>query len=246
MGVSQAGTHRLAIVTETTRMAMPEVHIGLFPDVGGSYFLSRLPGKIGRWLALTGETIKAADALYCGLADTYLPSGALPELLAMLRSLPVGSASDISHAVRKFAAPYARDLGPGLLAEQRDCIDRLFAGDTVSAIALALEQEAGDFAASALASLRRGSPVMLCVTLEQLRRGAAMTVADCLRMERAMVRRCFERTEVLEGIRARVIEKDNEPRWSPSTLAEVDETMVDAFFEPVWPADAHPLRQLEG
>jgi hypothetical protein len=85
---------------------------------------------------------------------------------------------------------------------------------------------------------------MLCVTLEQLRRGAGMTLAECLRMERDMVRHCFSRTEVLEGIRARVIEKDNAPRWSPPALADVDAAMVQAFFEPVWPDHAHPLREL--
>jgi enoyl-CoA hydratase/carnithine racemase len=244
MGISQAGAQRLAIVTEKTRMAMPEVHIGLFPDVGGSHFLSRMPGQLGRWLALSGETITAADALYTGLADVFLPSAQLAELAAMITSHPAHDAATLSAAIREFAAPYSADAGRSRLAGQRERIDRLFSADTMANIMSSIEQESDGFAAATLAAMRRGSPLMLCVTLEQLRRGADMTLADCLRMERDMVRHCFDRTEVLEGIRARVIEKDNAPRWSPSTLVEVDEAMIAAFFEPVWPAHAHPLRDL--
>jgi enoyl-CoA hydratase/carnithine racemase len=244
MGISQAGAQRLAIVTEKTRMGMPEAHIGLFPDVGGSHFLSRMPGQLGRWLALSGETIGAADALYCGLADVYLPSALLPGLIAMLAERPIDDAAALQNLVRDYAAPYAGDAGASRLAAQREAIDRRFSMDTVSAISAALEQEPDEFSAATLAAMRRGSPLMLCVTLEQLRRGAGMTLAECLRMERDMVRHCFSRTEVLEGIRARVIEKDNAPRWSPPALADVDAAMVQAFFEPVWPDHAHPLREL--
>ncbi|MBK4733854.1 enoyl-CoA hydratase/isomerase family protein [Noviherbaspirillum pedocola] len=244
MGITQAGKQRLAIVTERTRMAMPEVHIGLFPDVGGSHFLTRMPGQLGRWLALSGETISAADALHANLADVFLPAALLPELMGMLGQHAARDAADIVNMIREFAAPHVRDAGHGRLADARERIDRLFAADTVSAIVSGLKQEGDDFAAATLHAMERGSPLMLCVTLEQLRRGAGMSLAECLRMERDMVRHCFERTEVLEGIRARVIEKDNAPRWSPASLADVDEAMVTAYFEPVWPAHMHPLREL--
>ena len=112
------------------------------------------------------------------------------------------------------------------------------------AIAASLENDESEFAQKTIASLRRGSPLLLCVTLEQLRRGAGMTVADCLRMERTMVRHSFEGREVLEGIRARVIEKDNAPQWSPATLDEVGQEQVAHFFSPAWPSYAHPLRAL--
>jgi enoyl-CoA hydratase/carnithine racemase len=247
MGVSQGGAQTcLRIVTEKTAMAMPEVHIGLFPDVGGSYFLSRAPGRLGDWLALTGQTINAADALYAGMADVALPSQALPELLAALESQPLSSGAEVMAMIRAYAAPYAADFKPenSLLAVNRDAIDRHFAHDGMAAIVASLESDAGEFSQKTLASLRRGSPLLLCVTLEQLRRGAAMTVAECLRMERTMVRHSFEGKEVLEGIRARVIEKDNAPQWSPATLDEVSAEQVEQFFSPVWPDYAHPLRAL--
>ena len=247
MGVAQGGPQsRLRIVTDKTAMAMPEVHIGLFPDVGGSYFLSRAPGKLGAWLGLTGLTIGAADAIQAGMADVYLPSAALPELLSALESQPLAASADVTALVHAYAAPYvaACSAEGSMLATHREDIDRHFGHDTVPAIVASLESDGGAFAEKNLAALRRGSPLLLCVTLEQLRRGADMSVADCLRMERTMVRHSFESTEVLEGIRARVIEKDNAPRWSPATLDEVSAAHVEQYFSQVWPAYAHPLRDL--
>jgi enoyl-CoA hydratase/carnithine racemase len=188
--------------------------------------------------------MRAADALHAGLADLFVPSAKLSELLEMIANTRVGDAAGLTAAIRDFAAPFLRDAGRSQLATQRERIDRLFSGETVAAILSALEAEQDAFAEATLAAMQRGSPLMLCVTLEQLRRGAQMTLAQCLRMERDMVRHSFERTEVLEGIRARVIEKDNAPRWSPPSVADVDESMVSAFFEPVWPDYAHPLRGL--
>ena len=247
MGVSQGGPHtRLRIVTDKTAMAMPEVHIGLFPDVGGSYFLSRSPGKVGDWLALTGQTVSAADALYADLADVALPASALPELYSALETQPFASGAEVIALIHASAAPYVAGFKPedSMLAANREAIDRHFAHHKVPAIIASLESDGGEFASKTLAALRRGSPLLLCVTLEQLRRGADMTVAECLRMERTMVRHSFEGQEVLEGIRARVIEKDNAPQWSPATLDEVTDEQIGQFFSPVWPDHAHPLRAL--
>lgn len=247
MGVAQGGPDsRLRIVTDRTAMAMPEVHIGLFPDVGGSYFLSRAPGKLGTWLGLTGQTIGAADALYADMADVCLPAAALPELLAALESQPFASSADVPALVRSYAAPYVAAFDPdtSMLAMHREDIDRHFGHDTITAMVASLEKDGSEFSLKNLAALRRGSPLLLCVTLEQLRRGAGMTVADCLRMERTMVRHSFESTEVLKGIRARVIEKDNAPQWSPATLEEVSPAQVEHYFSEVWPTYAHPLRDL--
>ena len=116
---------------------------------------------------------------------------------------------------------------------------------SVVQITASLAQDSDPFAQSAHALMLQRSPLMMCVTLEQLRRGASMAVADCLRMERTMVRRCFEHGEVLEGVRAVVIDKDNRPAWRPSTLAQVTPDMVERFFTPAWPQHAHPLRTLE-
>jgi enoyl-CoA hydratase/carnithine racemase len=245
MGISRTGPQsRLCIVTERTRLAMPEVHIGIFPDVGGSYFLSRAPGEIGTWLGVAGEVIGPADALVAGLADLYVQSNRLPALTAMLAEW---DGVDLPAAIRAFASPDgARPVaGPSLLAEARESIDRHFSQQSVQAIVTSLASDPTDFAQKTLATMQQGSPLLMCVTLEQLRRGRHLDVAHCLRMERDLVRRCFEHADALEGIRARVIDKDNAPRWSPATLQEVTTEMVEAFFEPVWPAWAHPLRHLQ-
>lgn len=245
MGVGQSGPScQMRIVTERTKMAMPEVNIGLFPDVGGSYFLSRAPGRIGAYLGVTGEVIGAADALYAGLADVFLPAAQLPTLLTMLQS---NTDTDPRAAIRAFAAPFRNEIDPagGMLAVERAMLDRHFAHDAVAGIVASLAQDPNTFAQKTLAAMRKRSPLMMCVTLEQLRRGASMSVADCLRMERTMVRRCFEHGEVLEGVRAVVIDKDSNPRWSPATLDAVTPKMIAPFFESAWPAHAHPLRALD-
>lgn len=243
MGIAQSGPScQLRIVTERTKMAMPEVNIGLFPDVGGSYFLSRTPGQLGIFLGVTGEVIGAADALYAGLADVFVPSAQLPALTSVLET----TTADHRAAVRRFAAPFQDqvDLAGSTLATERNRIDRHFAHDDVKQIAASLAQDDSAFAQKILAVMQKRSPLLMCVTLEQIRRGAALDVADCLRMERTMVRRNFENGEILEGVRAVVIDKDNAPRWNPATLDAVTPEMIARFFDPAWPAYAHPLRTL--
>ncbi len=243
MGVSQGGPEcRVRIVTERTKMAMPEVNIGLFPDVGGSYFLSRAPGQLGNYLSLTGLTIGAADALYAGLADHFVPEAQMTALAALIES---GAGTQLRAAVEAFAAPYKGAAGIGVLEAQRAVIDRHFAGGSVAAIMRSLESDDGEFAQKALQAMQTRSPLMMAVTLELLRRGTSLGVADCLRLERTLVRHNFEHGEVLEGVRALVIDKDNAPRWSPATLDEVTPQMVQRFFTPVWPDYAHPLRHLD-
>jgi enoyl-CoA hydratase/carnithine racemase len=242
MGIAQGGPQcGLRIVTERTRMAMPEVNIGLFPDVGGSYFLSHAPGKLGDYLGLTGLTIAAADALYVGLADVFVPSRELPALNALIASTP---GAQLAQAIRDFAAAFAGEAGPSELAAHVGAIDAHFGCESVQAIMESLARDESPFAQKALAAMRQRSPLMMCVTREMLVRGATMEVADCLRMERSVVRRNFEHGEVLEGVRALVIDKDNAPKWNPPALEQVTPAMVARFFEPVWPAFAHPLGHL--
>ncbi|MCS0809440.1 enoyl-CoA hydratase/isomerase family protein [Massilia agilis] len=242
MGIAQGGPDcGLRVVTERTKMAMPEVNIGLFPDVGGSYFLSHAPGRLGRYLGLTGLTIGAADALYVGLADAFVPSAQLSALRKTIESTP---AALLPEAIQELAAPFAEQVGPSELASHRDLIDRHFAAESVSAVLASLASDDTPFAQKALAAMRQRSPLMMCVTDELLARGAKMDVAGCLRMERSVVRRNFENGEVIEGVRALVIDKDNQPKWNPPTLEEVTAQMVAKFFEPVWPDYAHPLRHL--
>ncbi|MFC5513984.1 enoyl-CoA hydratase/isomerase family protein [Massilia jejuensis] len=243
MGIAQGGPGTgLRIVTERTKMAMPEVNIGLFPDVGGSHFLSHAPGRLGNYLGLTGLTIGAADALYADLADVFVPGAQLGALHALVETTPGAQLAD---AIRRFGARFAADAGDSVLRAQRAAIDLHFGAGSVAAIMASLEGEDSAFAQKALGAMRQRSPLMMCVTHEMLVRGASMQVADCLRMERSLVRRNFEHGEVLEGVRALVIDKDNAPRWNPATLQEVKPEMVEAFFAPAWPAHAHPLRHLD-
>jgi enoyl-CoA hydratase/carnithine racemase len=148
--------------------------------------------------------------------------------------------------LREAIAAFAAGFKPacGVLEAERAAIERHFAADSVAAIMASLAGDEGAFAQKALKAMRTRSPLMMCVTLELLNRGAALDVADCLRMERNVVRRNFEHGEVLEGVRALVIDKDNAPKWSPASLEEVTEEMVAGFFVPPWPAHAHPLRHL--
>ena len=242
MGIAQSGPDsRVRIVTGRTKMAMPEVNIGLFPDVGGSYFLSRAPGGLGRYLGVTGVTIGAADALYAGLADHYVPADALELLHAILESTP---GAELVEAIAAFAQPFQGAAGAGRLEANRADIDRHFGAGSVPAIAASLEADGGEFARATVAMMATRSPLMMCVTHELIERGAGLDMAACLRMERALVRRVFENGEVIEGVRALVIDKDNAPRWRPPSIAEVGEELVASWFAPVWPGHAHPLRHL--
>ncbi len=242
MGIAQGGPDcGLRIVTERSKVAMPEVNIGLFPDVGGSHFLSHAPGQLGQYLGLTGLTIGAADAIYVGLADLFVPGEKMGELMALVEATP---GAGLPAAIRAFAAPFASAAGASELQAQRVVIDAHFGAASVAAIMESLARDENPFAQKALKAMRQRSPLMMCVTRELLQRGAALDVADCLRMERSLVRHNFEHGEVLEGVRALVIDKDNLPAWNPATLEEVTPEMVAKFFEPVWPEYAHPLRHL--
>jgi enoyl-CoA hydratase/carnithine racemase len=231
MGLSQGS--RLRIVGERTRMGMPEVAIGFFPDVGGSYFLSRLPGMLGRYLALTGLKIGAADALYCQLADLYLPPAGIASVANDLSALHWSSDrfGDLQRFLQaRAAAPESAPTLPAL----RECIDLHFSKASVAAILSSLESETGgEFAAWAgeTAQLMHSrSPTLMSVTLRQLQRGAGMSLADCFRMELGMAAYSFEQGDFLEGVRAVLIEKDNKPRWRPSRIEDVTDSMIDAWF----------------
>jgi enoyl-CoA hydratase/carnithine racemase len=245
MGIAQGASVR--IVGERTRIGMPEVAIGFFPDVGGSYFLSRMPGKLGVYLALTGVQIRAADALYSRLADIYLPPAAIASLHDSLAQLRWSQSppADLRRFIDERAAPQG---GPAPLAALRDSIDTHFAHSTVGAIVSSLEQETSndtDWAHETAKLMRSRSPTMLSVTLRQLQRGAHLSLADCFRMELGMAAHTFEQGDFLEGVRAVLIDKDNSPRWQPHRIEEVTEAMVEGFFRERWSAAAHPLANLE-
>ncbi len=247
MGIGQGA--RVRLVTQRTQMAMPETNIGLFPDVGGGYFLSRCPGHVGEYLALTGQTLGAGDAIAWGLADVFMPSDGLPTLIEALCDQPMDNAAQVGAAVaaRSHAVPAAP------LLAHRSAIDTHFAHADVASIADSLKADAGDWASHTLQALRKRSPLMLAVTLEQVRRARGMSLADDLRMERGLVRHCFglrpghvdkAPSETVEGIRALAVDKDHAPRWNPPRIEDVTPAMVAAFFDSPWPAHAHPLRAL--
>ncbi len=241
MGISQGASLRL--VTERTKMAMPETAIGLFPDVGGGYFLSRCPGHVGEWLALTGDTIGAGDAIAFGLADGCLP---LDAQAAVWDALGTQAFAD-GAAVQAFVATkmIATDAQ---LTGARGQIDQYFSLADAPAIVAALEAAGSDWARTTAATLRKRSPLMLHVVLEQIRRARGMDLAADLRMERDMVRHCFflrpGQSETVEGIRALAVDKDHSPRWNPTRIEDVSPELVAQFFESPWPAHAHPLAAL--
>jgi enoyl-CoA hydratase/carnithine racemase len=245
LGIAQGSA--LRIVGDRTRIAMPEVAIGFFPDVGASYFLSRLPGALGIYLALTGVQIRGADALYSQLADVCLPPAAIASLTRDLSTLNWGD--DRPADLRRFIhARAAQGVPAPDLSLLRPVIDDHFSHPTVPAILESLAAETrSDYAdwARQTAKLMRGrSPTMLCVTFRQLQRGRDMSLAACFRMELAMAQQCFEQGDFLEGVRALLIDKDNSPRWNPGRIEDVTDAMVDAFFRSRWTAGAHPLARL--
>jgi len=222
VGVSVHGSHRVG--DETVTFAMPETGIGLFPDIGGSYFLSRMPGEIGMYLALTGERLTTADALYAGILTHFVPAHATEELLAALQA---GNAPDF--ALRSFAE--AAGLAP--LAAQREDIDPLFSEDSLDGIFAALDADGGDWARTTLQTVRRKSPTSLKITFRQIRMGARMDFDACMRMEYRMVNRVMAGHDFYEGVRATIIEKDNMPRWRPTQVAQITDSNVDAYFAPL-------------
>jgi enoyl-CoA hydratase/carnithine racemase len=246
MGIAQGST--LRIVGARTRMAMPEVAIGFFPDVGGSHFLSRLPGALGVYLALSGVQIGGADALYCGLADLYLPPDTISSLTDDLVALPWNHdpAPDLKRFIQARAASH---VSPPTLRRLRPAIDAHFSKASVPAILTSLEAERSaeyrDWAQQTAKLMRSRSPTMLCVTLRQLEKGGNMSLAACFRMELGMAAQCFEQGDFLEGVRAVLIDKDNAPHWRPSRIEDVTDAMVDVFFRERWTAAAHPLATLE-
>ena len=241
MGISQGAALRL--VTERTKVAMPETAIGLFPDVGGGYFLSRCPGHTGEWLALTGESIGVDAALALGLADGRIALEAQAPLWESLGAEGFENAGAVTAFVNtKIIAANACQISA------RALIDQYFSLASVSEIVAALEAADGEWEQHTAATLRKRSPLMLSVVLEQIRRARTMDLAHDLRMERDMVRHCFYlrpgQSETLEGIRALAVDKDHAPRWNPARIEDVTPEMVAPFFESPWPAWAHPLSAL--
>jgi enoyl-CoA hydratase len=223
IGISAHASHR--IVTETTNIAMPEVSIGLIPDVGGTYLLSHAPGELGTHLALTGGSVGAADALALGFADYHVrtvEANGLANFLAKARTR-----SEVEAILVDFRTP----AGDAPLLRERNWIDQVYAADEVETICERLKEREEPAAAEALKSIERNSPTSLKATLRALRKARAFgKLAPCLDMELSLVSHCFQSHDLVEGIRAAIIDKDRNPSWSPAELEKVGGRAVENFF----------------
>jgi enoyl-CoA hydratase len=229
-GVGIALPSRYRVATERTTFAMPETGIGLFPDVGGGWFLPRMPDHIGLWLALTGARIKAADCELVGVATDYLESATIPAFKARLIADPA--------AVETVLTEYEADAGRPPLGAEQDHIARLFAGDSVEAIFAALAADGGEWAARQLAILKTKSPHSMKVTFRLMQLGAnSASFAEHMAMEYRIGARQVATPDFREGVRAVIVEKDNAPAWNPPTLDGVTAASVEAVFAPLPPAE---------
>ena len=223
-GVGVGAHANTRVVTETSKMAMPEVGIGFIPDVGGAYLLSRAPGSLGLHVALTGAPFSGADAIALGFADHYVPHDKLDALRQAIAADGVESAIAV-HAVEPPASQ---------LAAQRDWIDDCYAGDTVADIVAALRGHGAGPANDAANLIATRSPVALSVTLEAVRRAAKLdTLEDVLAQDYRVSSASLRSHDLVEGIRAQLVDKDRNPKWSPASLAQVSAADVEAYFAPV-------------
>lgn len=227
VGISLPCTYRVA--TENTRLAMPETGIGLFPDVGGGWYLPRLPGRVGQWMALTGARLDPSECVYLGLATHYVPNASLDEAVERIVKSPSRLQGMLGAAATKLPEPK--------IADKVAAINRAFASDRLEEILAALEADESDWANSELATLGSKSPLSCKVSLRLLAEGAnRSSFAQEMEVEYALAGRVVRTHDFREGVRALLIDKDNDPKWDPPTPEGVTDEMVDALFAPL-PAD---------
>ncbi|WP_299082880.1 enoyl-CoA hydratase/isomerase family protein [uncultured Paraglaciecola sp.] len=248
LGLMSGASHR--IVTETSRIAMPEISIGLYPDVGGSYFLNAMPPGCGLFLGLTGASINAADALYSNLADYYMPQEAKQGLMDKLLGANwqvAEFAQTLSDICLEVQTDFHLALPKSNLKNYQDKLGALAHHVDVSQAVkfiLALDSADDKWLSKAQKTLQAGSPITAHLVFEQLQRGKNMTLAECFQMELGMSCQCGEYGEFQEGVRALMIDKDNQPNWRFKSVEQVPSAVVDYFFDTIWSQEAHPLAQL--
>ncbi|MDZ4366359.1 MAG: enoyl-CoA hydratase/isomerase family protein [Afipia sp.] len=222
VGVSVHGSHRVA--TEKLTFAMPETGIGLFPDVGGTWFLPRCPGETGMYLGLTGTRLKAADAIYAGIADAYVPSARLETLKDRL-----AGGADPRVALREVV----EEEGPAPLASMQKEIGGHFSKGSIAEVISSLRADGGEWAMKTADTIEAKSPTSTLVAFRQIREGAALDFEDCMKLEYRLIERFVKGHDFYEGVRAVVIDKDQAPKWKPATLAEMSAGDVDGYFAPL-------------
>ncbi|XP_048164971.1 3-hydroxyisobutyryl-CoA hydrolase, mitochondrial isoform X1 [Corvus hawaiiensis] len=232
VGVSVHGHFRVA--TEKTLFAMPETAIGLFPDVGGGYFLPRLSGKIGYYLALTGCRLKGRDVLKAGIATHFVESEKLPALEKDLIALKSPSKEKIADLLNSYHMKCTVDQEKEfVLDEHMEKINSIFSANSMEEIVKKLKQDGSPFAMKQLETINKMSPTSLKLTLRQLREGASMSLQEVLRMEYRLSQACMKGHDFYEGVRAVLIDKDQSPKWKPAALEEVSDEFVDNCFKPL-------------
>jgi enoyl-CoA hydratase len=217
---------KFRVATENTRLAMPETGIGLFPDVGGGWYLSRLPGRTGQFLALTGARLDGAECRYLQLATHYVDQASLPDLLERVRTTP----GRIAGSIGSFTA----NMPDARIAENVIPIAKLFASDRLEEVIAALEAEDTPWADSELATLKSKSPLSCKVSLRLLAEGATRnSFEDEMRAEYALATHVVRTHDFIEGVRALLIDKTGDPQWCPATPEEVTDEMLDELFAPL-------------
>ena len=245
IGLMSGASHR--VVTESSRLAMPEITIGLYPDVGGTWFLNHAPGRTGLFLGLTGANINAADALFVGLADRFVPAAKKTEVIAALQQVNWSAASrehagQVSHVLREFEDLAALPVSP--VREHYDLIQQLTDGDNCAAIVQNIVSHTTEesWLGKAIATLKKGCPMTAHLVYEQLQRGKKWSLEDVFRNELIMSVQCCLHPDFPEGVRALLVDKDGKPQWQHASVAAVPAAWIEQHFESPWPQ--HPLHSL--
>ncbi len=255
LGLMAGASHR--VVTATSRIAMPEITIGLYPDVGGTWFLNRAPGKTGLFLALTGASINAADALFVGMADRLVAHEKYADILAALAATTwsnnsVEHAGQVSHVLRQFEditrdeAQSSDQLPASVIREHYDLIQRLCDGDGIEAIVANIVAWSGEdkWLTKAVKTLANGCPASVYLIAEQFKRGKHLSLREAFQFELVASSNCMRYVNFREGVRALLIEKDNAPKFQPAKLSDVTPESIAAYFVAPWGNAAHPLADL--
>jgi len=224
VGLSVHGKYRVA--TEKTIFAMPETAIGFFPDVGGGYFLPRLEGSLGLYLALTGKRLRGRDALFAGVATHFVSSELAPELEKTL----VSNSNDLEGVLSEFHKKSLNESETFSLTNVKDKINSIFSAESVDLIFRRLEEDGSEWSLKQLEILKKMSPTSMCVTLEQMKRGGSMSFDDVFKMEYRMSQKFMKEADFHEGVRAVLLDKDNKPSWSPSSINDIKEEDIQAYF----------------
>lgn len=253
LGLMNGASHR--VVTETSRIAMPEITIGLYPDVGGTWFLNRTPGKAGLFLGLTGASINAADALFIGMADRFVAHEYYADVVAALNATAWSSdvaqhPGQVTHVLRDFESKgetHARaQLPASPVREHYDFIQQLCDGDSIDAIVANIIAYNGEdrWLQKAAKTLAHGCPTSIRLIDQQFKRGKYLSLREAFKFELSVSINCTRQVNFREGVRALLIDKDHAPKFEPAQLSDVTTKFVDAHFAPPWGDAAHPLADL--